>query len=94
MNAYEDNDQLRIDVCRISFGVGSDQGAPELDAHLHRWTLNLGTRSVREEQLDDRPVEFPRVPDELVGQQYRFGYALEFESGLPAGKAVASVLVG
>jgi carotenoid cleavage dioxygenase len=29
---------------------------------------------VREEQVDDRPAEFPRVPDALVGQRHRYGY--------------------
>jgi carotenoid cleavage dioxygenase len=31
---------------------------------------------VKEETLDDRPLEFPRVADAVVGRKHRFGYAL------------------
>ncbi|MRH88086.1 9-cis-epoxycarotenoid dioxygenase [Nocardia sp. SYP-A9097] len=45
------------------------------DATLWRWTLDLSTGAVREDQIDDRPAEFPRVDDRLIGLDARFGHA-------------------
>ena len=49
---------------------GPSEGPPRLD----RWTLNLATGTTRNETLDDRPQEFPRVDERLVGKPYRYGY--------------------
>ena len=46
------------------------------DAALHRWTLDLAGGTVREEQLDDRDIEFPRVADDRVGLDNDVGYAV------------------
>jgi carotenoid cleavage dioxygenase len=46
------------------------------DATLHRWTLDLANRSVTEDPLDDRSIEFPRVAEHLVGLENCFGYAV------------------
>ena len=46
------------------------------DAALHRWTLDLTTRTTREEALDDRNIEFPRVAEDRVGLDNQFGYAV------------------
>lgn len=48
---------------------------------LWRWTIEMSTGRVREEQVDDRPAEFPRVADSVVGQKHRFGYMM----GMPEG---------
>ena len=47
---------------------------------LHRWTLDLATGVVEEEQLDDRPGDFPRVNAHREGSANRYGYvaALDF----------------
>ncbi len=45
---------------------GSDDFTP--DANLHRWVIDLETGTVAETQLDDLPIEFPRVPDAAVGR--------------------------
>jgi len=46
------------------------------DAALHRWTFDLDAGTVREEALDDRDIEFPRVADDRVGLDNQFGYAV------------------
>lgn len=51
--------------------LGPDDGTPT----LWRWTIDPATRTVREEQLDDRGVEFPRHDERLVGRPHRFGLA-------------------
>jgi carotenoid cleavage dioxygenase-like enzyme len=50
---------------------------PELDGRYFK------TGAVLEQQLDDANIDFPRVPDSLVGKPYRYGYTAEFEGGEP-----------
>jgi carotenoid cleavage dioxygenase len=46
------------------------------DAALWRWTINLDTGVVRESQLDDRGVEFPRLDDRRAGAAARYSVAV------------------
>jgi carotenoid cleavage dioxygenase len=61
---------------------------------LHRWTIDTGSGNVTDEQIDDRPAEFPRVPDARVGLKHRYGYmmanaaASAFEEPLSANGAI------
>jgi carotenoid cleavage dioxygenase len=38
------------------------------------WSVHLATGTVRAEQIDDRPGEFPRINDERVGRRHRYMY--------------------
>ena len=51
----------------------NDGGTPTLD----RWTVDKAAGKVREERLDDRGQEFPRVNETLLMSQHRYGYAVE-----------------
>lgn len=75
MNAYEDGDRVVIDVARMSH-VWRDSMMDFPPAELWRWTLDLATGTATEQQLDDAPAEFPRVPDARVGLPHRYGYML------------------
>jgi carotenoid cleavage dioxygenase-like enzyme len=44
---------------------------------LWRWTLDLTTGAVREEQIDDTPGEFPRIDDRLAGLDCRYGHVTD-----------------
>ena len=85
LNAYEDGDEIIIDVCRLEHSMKA--GAPEVPPLLWRWTINLKTGAVSESQLDDHSVEFPRVADAVVGLKHRYGYTAEFGGGQPAAVA-------
>ena len=66
-------------VCRMSSTsvlISSDsQPDPEVDIpRLYRWRFNLSTGTVREEMLDDVVSEFPRINENLLGRQNRYGY--------------------
>ncbi len=76
VNAYEDGDRIIIDVCRIPHHMKPGVGDPP--SALHRWTIDRAAGGVIETQLDDNVVEFPRVPDRLIGQPYRYGYMADF----------------
>ena len=79
MNAYDDGANVVVDVCRHptmfaqSIEGPNDGGAPTLD----RWTIDSAAGKVREERLDDRGQEFPRVNEAFLMSQHRYGYAVE-----------------
>ncbi|MBJ8346311.1 carotenoid oxygenase family protein [Antrihabitans sp. YC2-6] len=75
LNAYDDGDRIVLDVVRhtkVFDGTGPIGGPTTLD----RWTVDLTAGQVREERLDDRVQEFPRVDERLVGKRHRYGYAV------------------
>ncbi len=75
MNAFEDGDRIVIDVSRYPhmWQTDSDDFA---SATLWRFTIDRAAGKVIEQPLDDRPCEFGRVGDRVVGQRNRFGYAV------------------
>jgi carotenoid cleavage dioxygenase len=48
--------------------------------YLWRWTIDTKKGTVREEQVDDRPGEFPRVADSRIGLEHRYGYVMGFSN--------------
>ncbi|MET8702526.1 carotenoid oxygenase family protein [Kitasatospora sp. NPDC004723] len=83
LNAYEDGTDVVVDIVRHPEGftirdVGRSR--PTLD----RWTVDLaGGGRVREERLDDRVQEFPRLNPRYTGRPYRYGYAAAVELYAP-----------
>ncbi|MEM7095386.1 MAG: carotenoid oxygenase family protein [Actinomycetota bacterium] len=76
LNSFDDGDSVVIDTARYPELWRQDSAGFKNDAVLHRWTLDLAAGSVSETSLDDRDIEFPRVPDSLVGLRNRYGYAV------------------
>ncbi len=74
MNAYEDGDDIVIDVSRFKKLAFSPQDGEGTPAVLHRWVIDRKAGKVREQPIDDRPADFPRIADECVGLKHRFGY--------------------
>lgn len=52
-------------------GASSKETVPR----LHRAVIDLPHASVRDELVDDRPMELPRVDERRTGLRHRFGYA-------------------
>jgi len=75
MNSYEEGDMIVLDVARFSH-IWRDSAMDFPAPQLWRWTINTSTGKVREEQIDDRSAEFPRVADSVVGLKHRFGYMM------------------
>jgi carotenoid cleavage dioxygenase len=74
MNAYEEGANIVLDVARfpkIAFGPNDSGGEP---AVLHRWIIDTEAQKVSDQPLDDRPADFPRVADDVVGLKHRYGY--------------------
>jgi carotenoid cleavage dioxygenase len=77
LNAYDDGDRVVLDVVRhprmfATHVLGPDEGASTLD----RWTIDVAAGKLREERIDDRGQEFPRVGERVVGRRHRFGYTM------------------
>ena len=83
LNAFEDGDgRVVVDVVRHPQTFASERyqagnGPPTLD----RWTIDPRGGPVKEERLDDRPQEFPRLDERRVGKPHRYGYAIEIGPG-------------
>jgi carotenoid cleavage dioxygenase len=57
-----------------------ERGPSEGPPVLVRWTLDPAGGKVREHQLDDRAIEFPRHDERTLGRRHRFGYAATFDA--------------
>ncbi len=80
LNAHEADGRLVLHVIRydrLGDGVGLDDAGT-----LWRWTVDPASGTVREEQLDDRGAEFPRIDDRLAGLPADRGHAT---TGVPGG---------
>jgi carotenoid cleavage dioxygenase len=80
MNAWDEGDKVVYDVCRMNevWREAGEMQGDNSEVTLHRYTFDLATGNVKEETLDDRPMEFPRVAPQRVGLKNRFGFALAF----------------
>jgi carotenoid cleavage dioxygenase len=79
LNAYEEGDEVVLVACRMNSTtvLMSEKSGSETEgesARLYRWRFNLSNGMVREEALDDRPSDFPRVNEQLLGRPTRYGY--------------------
>ena len=88
LNAHDDGDDVVVTGCRIrelwrdSSDIGVSEDANSADAPMMwEWRLDRSTGAVSERQLDDRPSEFPRVPDARVGLDSRYGYTMAMGDG-------------
>lgn len=83
LNAWEEGDEVIFDVCRISEvwrGTPDMQGGSGVQT-LHRFRFDMATGGVKEETLDERGMDFPRVADARIGLKNRYGYTLQFGAG-------------
>ncbi len=82
INAWEEGDEVVLIACRVDNPMPTGDWAGEvprlyflqLQPFLHKWRFNLVTGDVKEERLDDRPSEFPRMNDDLLGVPTRYSY--------------------
>jgi carotenoid cleavage oxygenase len=85
LNAYDlDDGSVVLDAVRHPRMFATDRRGPNEGAsRLERWTIDPAEGKVREETLDDRPQEFPRLNETLQGQRNRFGYGVGTWLGRP-----------
>ncbi|ORV18527.1 carotenoid oxygenase family protein [Mycobacterium celatum] len=80
LNAFEDGSTIVLKAPRYSEQVAGKWSADVLSigvgATLHRWRIDLLANTVREDQLDDRTFDFPKVNPELLGTACHVGYGV------------------
>ena len=84
MNAYESGEDIVLTAPKLVGYTHVGMANPPLPL-LHQWVINLKTGDVKETQVDDLGVDFPQVHPSHVGQSMRYGYAAQFDSGIPLG---------
>ncbi len=91
VNAYTDvapdgAELLVLDVVRYPRMFDRDRRGPgDAAPTLDRWTINLAAGAVTTELRDDRPQEFPRINEGLLGTKHRFGYTVGIDGGFIGG---------
>ena len=79
MNAYEQEGNIVMDVARYQ-KLWQAGGNDFEQASLTRWTIDTAGGGVKEEPLDDRSIEFPRIDPRREGLRNRFGYAISTDA--------------
>ena len=74
-NAYDDGNSIVLQAVRYPELWRGTSGF-ETDGVLWSWTIDLQTGTVAERQLDDRPIEFPRIDDRLAGLPARYAVSV------------------
>jgi carotenoid cleavage dioxygenase len=88
VNAYDAPDgTVVIDICRYERMFDHDVLGPAGDGlpTLDRWTVDPVARRVREDRLDDRRMEFPRVAGTVSTTPHRYAYAAGVGEGFAPG---------
>jgi carotenoid cleavage dioxygenase-like enzyme len=82
VNAYDDGERILLDVIKHDRAFGPEHGDLTRSAPtLWRWTVEPGATRVREEQLSDRPQEFPTIDDRRRGSFHRYAYSVGLGTG-------------
>jgi len=76
LNAHEEDNGNRLVLHVIRYNSLGDGAHVTGQGHLYRWTIDLTTGTVREDLVNDRPAEFPRIDDRLAGLDARYGHAV------------------
>ena len=78
VNAFDDGNDTVLDVVRYdaAFETAPGEAISRCLPSLHRWTVDPAANRVREEMLDDTPVEFPRIDPAVAGTRHRYAYAV------------------
>ena len=92
LNAWTEGNKVFCDVGRHAY-MWRDSMEDFAPAYLHRWTFDLESGKVSEEQLDDRVHGFPRVDDRVVGLKNRYGWCVGERPGSGSGFDAPGVLL-
>lgn len=76
LNSYADGNRVVCDVGRHEY-MWRDSMNDFAPSYLYRWTFDLDTGRVSEQQLDDDSHGFPRVDDRVTGLRHRYGWAVQ-----------------
>jgi carotenoid cleavage dioxygenase-like enzyme len=91
LNSYVEGDEVICDVGRHAtmWKRSMDDFDP---SYMWRWTFNLKTGAVSEQQYDDWAHGFPRVDDRVIGLKHRYGWAAGAREGKVGAMDAAGVV--
>ena len=93
LNSYDDGDRVVMDVVVHPKMFDHDQLGPnEGGPVFERWTVDPGTRRVGRDVISDRPQEFPRMDERILGRPHRYGYTATFAPGSVGGLELGNLL--
>ncbi len=78
VNAHSEGRRLTAELAqypKLPIPTGPEDRNFEVGASLVRWSLDLDAGTIKQEALDDRNIEFPRLDERFAGLDYRYGYA-------------------
>jgi carotenoid cleavage dioxygenase-like enzyme len=76
VNAHEDGDKIVLHVSRQREAFGSSNDDYAEVGRLWRWTIDLAAGTVAEQQIDDRPGDFGRIDDRMIGLDAQYAYLM------------------
>ena len=76
VNAHDEGDRVVLHVSRQPEAFGTDPDDFTEVGRLWRWVIDLDAGTVTEEMVDDRPGDFGRVDDRMIGRDARYGYLM------------------
>jgi carotenoid cleavage dioxygenase len=71
VNAYDDGQTIVVQAVRYP-EVWRSSGGFDTNGVVWSWTIDLSSGRVTDRQLDERPVEFPRIDDRLTSLPARY----------------------
>jgi len=78
LNAHDEGRGIVAELAqypRLPLALPGEDLHFEIGAKLVRWTLDLDGGTVKQEALDERTIEFPRLDERRTGLSYRYGFA-------------------
>jgi carotenoid cleavage dioxygenase-like enzyme len=76
MNAYEQGDDVILDVARYNQLWVSGSSDFDHPAKLSRYTLGMQSGASSLQEIAPQRMEFPQIDRKLTGRHYRYGYSL------------------
>lgn len=76
MNAYEQGDDVLLDVARYPQLWVKGSSDFDYPATLSRYTMGMKSGSVSLQEIGPQRMEFPQINRSLWGRDYRYGYSL------------------
>jgi len=76
LNAYDDDGgRVVVDLVRYDGEYDVSQLTGPGPLTLDRWIIDPAAGKVAQQRLDDRPQEFPRTDERVIGRRHRYGYS-------------------
>jgi carotenoid cleavage dioxygenase-like enzyme len=91
LNAWVEGSKVICDVGRHA-SMWKESMEDFEPSYLHRWSFDMETGSVHEQQLDDASHGFPRVDDRVIGLKNRYGWVVAERPGSDGSMSAPAVV--